>query len=319
VQDAWGQILTVSVIIPAYNTAEYVREALESVFAQTFRDFEVIVINDGSPDTVQLEQVLVPFLSRIVYLRQGNGGPSAARNAGIRAARGKYIAFLDSDDIWLTGYLAEQVNFLESHPNVEASIADAVKFGGPDGGVTWRMLKNGSPGILDFERMLRREGGQIPSASVARKQRVVEVGMFDEELRQAEDSNLLVRICFPDRAVGYLGKILVKYRLRPGSLSSDRRNRYADWVEALRRIGESLPLTGERRALLAKEIAAVRAAWALSDAYYHISKREFDKGAQCPRQANIHYRDHRITLAPAGLKTFPTWTALFLNRRRGRA
>src|ERR1700730_1568273 len=97
---------TVSVIIPAYNTALYIVETLDSVFAQTFRDFEVILINDGSPDTDKLEQVIEPYRERIVYLKQKNGGPSAARNAGIGWSRGEYIAFLDSDDSWLPQYLS---------------------------------------------------------------------------------------------------------------------------------------------------------------------------------------------------------------------
>jgi glycosyltransferase involved in cell wall biosynthesis len=99
----------VSVIIPAYDVAEFIGEALDSVFAQTFTDYEVIVINDGSPDTAKLERALAPYLSRIVYLKQENRGVSAARNTGINAARGSLIAFLDGDDVWLPNYLEVQV------------------------------------------------------------------------------------------------------------------------------------------------------------------------------------------------------------------
>ena len=87
----------VSVIIPTYNTALYIGTALASVFAQTFQDIEVIVINDGSPDTPQLERVLAPYRDRIRYLVQDNAGVSAARNAGIRAARAPLVATLDAD------------------------------------------------------------------------------------------------------------------------------------------------------------------------------------------------------------------------------
>ena len=114
----------VSVIIPAYNTAAYITETLDSVFAQTFKDFEVIVVNDGSPDTEDLERVLQPYRARIVYVKQENRGVSGARNAGILRARGEFLAFLDSDDVWLPDYLAEQMKFLEAHPHLVASIAD---------------------------------------------------------------------------------------------------------------------------------------------------------------------------------------------------
>src|SRR5215469_13488576 len=103
----------VSVVIPAYEAAGHIASALESVFAQTFSDYEVIVINDGSPDTPQLLQVLRPYRDRIRYFEQGNEGPSGARNNAILAATGHYIAFLDSDDSWSPSYLVEQVRFLQ--------------------------------------------------------------------------------------------------------------------------------------------------------------------------------------------------------------
>jgi glycosyltransferase involved in cell wall biosynthesis len=99
----------VSVIIPAYKAAAYIHEALGSVFRQTYESFEVILINDGSPDTEEFERAIAPYLDRIVYIRQENRGPSAARNAGIRRARGEYLAFLDSDDVWYPTCLAAQV------------------------------------------------------------------------------------------------------------------------------------------------------------------------------------------------------------------
>ena len=102
----------VSVIIPAYKAAGHIVSAIESVLAQTFSDHEIIVINDGSPDTSQLLEVLSPYRDRIRYLEQPNQGPSGARNTGIRAARGTYVAFLDSDDSWSPSYLGEQIRLL---------------------------------------------------------------------------------------------------------------------------------------------------------------------------------------------------------------
>jgi Glycosyl transferase family 2 len=310
----------VSIVIPAYNSAAFIHECLNSIFSQTFGDFEVIVVNDGSPDTDCFERAIQGYRDRILYLKQENHGPSAARNAGIRVAKGQYLAFLDADDIWLPPYLAEQVNFLEGHPHIEVSIADAVWFGGPQGEVTWRMLKRGGPGILDFARILKREGGQSPSASVARRQRVIEVGMFDEELRLAEDFNLLARICFPDRAAGYLGRVLVRRRRHPGSLTADSRDRkwQAGELKALRRLGEALPLTAAQRALLADETAAAGAALALSDAYYHLTEDNVEKGASFLRQANDYYHDFRLSLAVTGLRIFPRWTVRYLNHRCSR-
>ncbi|NDJ62769.1 MAG: glycosyltransferase, partial [Chloroflexi bacterium] len=107
---------TVSVIIPTYNRAQLAREAVESVLAQTYQDFEIIVVDDGSTDDTA--EVLAAYSDRIRYIRQDNSGVSAARNHGMRLARGSYIAFLDSDDLFLPNKLAVQVSYFEDHPNV---------------------------------------------------------------------------------------------------------------------------------------------------------------------------------------------------------
>ena len=307
----------VSVVIPAYCSAAFIAETLDSVFAQTFSDFEVIVVNDGSPDTAALEVALRPYANRLRYLKQENKGPSAARNAGIRNARGEFVAFLDSDDIWLPDYLRAQVRFLENHPQADASISDAVRFGEGAGETTWTMLKNGGSGVLTFDEMLQRQGGQIPSASVARRLRAIEVAMFDESLRYAEDLEFFLRICFPDRAVGYPGKVLMKYRQRPGSLTSDpgnRRWRVAE-IEALRRLGQKLALSESQRKILNDEIAAADAAIALADAYQHLSENAFADAVQCFRTANTYYRDPRITVACACLNAFPRLAGQVLKWR----
>jgi glycosyltransferase involved in cell wall biosynthesis len=311
----------VSVIIPAHNTAPFIAETLDSVFGQTFRDFEVIVINDGSPDTAALEVALQPYRSRVQYIRQENRGLPGARNAGIRLARGELLAFVDSDDIWMPDYLSAQVEFLDRHPGVHACIADALLFGSCPEPEVWKMLKEGTGPILTFEQMLKREGGQLPSAMVARRERVLQVGMFDEQLRIGEDVEFCVRLCFPDGTIGYLGRVLVKYRQRPGSLTSDpgkRKWRVAE-VEALHALRQKLPLTEAQRTLLDDEIAASDAAVALSDAFDHLSANRFQQGERCLAEANAYFRDPRITLTRFGLKAFPRWTARVASWRRKRA
>src|SRR5689334_15389457 len=103
----------VSVIVPAYNTPPFIAETLDSVFAQSLTDSEVLVVNDGSPDTPALEQALQPYRDRIQYIVQSNGGLSAARNTAIRASRAELIALLDSDDVWEPDYLRDQVRELD--------------------------------------------------------------------------------------------------------------------------------------------------------------------------------------------------------------
>ncbi len=108
----------VSVVIPAYQVTQFIAQTLDSVFAQTYNDFETIVVNDGCPDTAALEAVLQPYLPRLRYCRQENRGPSGTRNTGIRMARGEFIALLDSDDLWMPEFLEQQMCFLEDNPSL---------------------------------------------------------------------------------------------------------------------------------------------------------------------------------------------------------
>jgi len=179
----------VSVIIPTYNRAWCVREAVDSVLGQEFSGFELIVVDDGSSD--ETPQMLLAYGSALRMLRQENRGVSAARNAGIAAARGELIAFLDSDDIWLPGKLARQVEFFRRHP--EALICQTEEL--------W--VKNGrrvNPG-----RRHRKRGGMIfepsldlclvsPSAVMLRRGLFDRVGIFDERLPACEDYDLWLRV-----------------------------------------------------------------------------------------------------------------------------
>ena len=113
----------VSVIMPSYNTAPLIGACLDSVFQQTFRDFEIVLVNDGSPDTPQLEKVLAPYLERhagkIVYIKQPNKRCAGARNTAIRNSHGEFLAFLDSDDVWLPEHLAEQMKLFDQDPTLD--------------------------------------------------------------------------------------------------------------------------------------------------------------------------------------------------------
>lgn len=108
--------MSVSVIIPTYNRADMVTDAVKSVLAQTVDDVEIIVVDDGSTD--ETARALAPFMDRIVYLRTENQGPAGARNTGMRAARGDYIAYLDSDDLYRPFKLALQCGLLDQHKEV---------------------------------------------------------------------------------------------------------------------------------------------------------------------------------------------------------
>ncbi|HKY20052.1 MAG TPA: glycosyltransferase family A protein, partial [Vicinamibacterales bacterium] len=180
----------VSVIIPAYKVAAYIHETLDAIFAQTFSDYEVVIVNDGSPDTAQLEAALEPYRSRIVYFRQENQGAAEARNVALRAARGELVAFLDADDLWLPHYLAEQVAFLRDNPSYDLVYADAEMFGDPAFEGRRYMEFARSEGEVTFESLLRAECNLITSGVVARRQIILDVGLFDRAIRRGHDFDL---------------------------------------------------------------------------------------------------------------------------------
>src|SRR2546428_17052 len=143
------------------------------VASETFNDYEVIVINDGSPDTEEFERALQPFIDRINYIKQGNRGASAARNAGLRSARGEFIAFLDADDLWLSNYLEEQLKFIREH-DCDLICADAIHFGNsPFAGrrYTEVLMPTAPPtGTITFLGLVSAEQSLITSGVVARRQ-----------------------------------------------------------------------------------------------------------------------------------------------------
>ena len=210
----------ISVIIPAYRVTEYIAEALDSVLAQTFTDYEIVVVNDGCPDTAALESVLAPYLDKIVYLKQENSGLAAARNTAIRAARGEFIALLDSDDAWEPDYLALQLAALEADPSASVVYPNGVVIG--DSPQAGRLLMDLSPseGPADFEGIVRLRC-QVVVSVLARREAVVRAGLFDPELRAVEDFDLWLRMALGGHKFIYHRKPLFRYRRRGDSLSSN--------------------------------------------------------------------------------------------------
>lgn len=185
----------VSVIIPTYNRADLLPMTVESVFAQTYKNYEIIIVDDGSTDNTK--EIVEPYLSKsnIRYFYQENRKQASARNNGIRNSEGEYIAFLDSDDLWHPEKLDLQVKVLEEHPEVglvysnqsllqEDSSKDEVRY--PPG-----VLKSGNI----FKDLLIRKFYCSTSGLLVRKSVLDDVGFFDESLRNAlEDWELSLRI-----------------------------------------------------------------------------------------------------------------------------
>lgn len=208
----------VSVILPAYRVAPFIAEAVESVLSQSYPAVEVIVVNDGSPDSLEIEAALAPFRDRITYLVQDNQGAAAARNAGIEAARGSLIAFLDGDDVWYPEFLASQVPFLELG-GYDMVYTNALIFGDhPESGMQY-METTPSVGEVTLESLLTLTCQPITSGTLLRRSILRRTGLFNIELHRGQDFELWVRLAHAGARIGYQKAVLLKYRYRPGSLS----------------------------------------------------------------------------------------------------
>jgi glycosyltransferase involved in cell wall biosynthesis len=215
----------VSVVVPVFNRGKYIRETIGSVLAQTFRDFEIIAVDDGSKD--ESRTVLDSFGDAITVIEhpgRSNRGQSASINLGLRAARGELIAILDSDDVWLPEKLAIQVGYLDAHPETGLvygngwAIDEAGRRRYPIYGPDHRENSDANRVLLDCYFFL-------PTNSLVRAAVVGQAGFFDESLRAAQDHDMAIRIAEITR-LAYVNESIFYYRRHSDSISvksADRR------------------------------------------------------------------------------------------------
>jgi len=204
----------VSVVIPSYNCARFLRETLESVFAQTCPDVEIIVVDDGSTDGSK--ELLERFADRVRVIHQENQGVSAARNRGIRESRGEFVAFLDADDLWHPEKLEQQLRLFANpavglvHCAVEYMDEQNRPLGTNFTGRRGRVLK----AIALLQGTVVLAGG---STAVVRREAFDKVGFFDREMSTAADWDMWRRIACAYE-IDVVREPLMRYRLRPGSM-----------------------------------------------------------------------------------------------------
>lgn len=210
----------ISVIVPAYGTARFVGEALASLQAQSFTDWEAVVIDDGAPDDIR--GALAPFAAdgRIRLLETDNGGVAVARNRGVAAARAPLIALLDGDDAYEPDYLAKMVGAIGSDSALGFVCCDASYFGSAvrQGRRFSDYCAQDTP--ITLEKVLERRFNVFTAATI-RRAAFDAVGGYDPMLRTAEDFDLWVRILSAGWTARHLAEPLARYRRRPQSLSTD--------------------------------------------------------------------------------------------------
>ncbi|HEX6718103.1 MAG TPA: glycosyltransferase family A protein [Pyrinomonadaceae bacterium] len=294
----------VSVIIPAYNAATYIGEALRSVCEQTFTSREVIVINDGSPDTDEFERELEPFAACIQYVKQENLGAATARNAGLRAARGEFVAFLDADDTWLPNFLEEQIKFLKS-TQADFVYSDALLVGESLLNGRTFMQVQPSRGAVTPESLLGVDVTILTSAVLARKAPILEVGLFDEELRRGHDFELWLRLAKRGVRFAYQRKVLVQHRILESGLSGDTISQLQRTLSVLERIRNREDLSATEEAALERNMKRTRAELALEDGKDRLLRRDFDGAFDCFKRAKHFQGSWKLRFICAGMLLAP--------------
>ena len=289
-----GRTPAVSVVIAAYNSARFIRDALDSLKAQTFSDYEVIVVNDGSDDTDELEQILTSHPLPVIYIAQENKGVSAARNAAIRIGRGEFYAQLDADDQWTPDYLEVQLGILKDCREVTLVYPNATIIGeGVTCGLEF-MKVTPSEGEVNFESLVRQKC-VVMTCVTARMSAIREAGMFDEAIRSCEDFDLWLRIVKNGGRIVYHRDRLVLYRRHEGSLSSDRAWMARNLVRVFEKCAATFELTTAERGVLNEQINDQRAMLNLFEGKHALTAGKTSAALTSFEKANEHLRRPKLS------------------------
>ncbi|MCA6364757.1 MAG: glycosyltransferase [Bacteroidetes bacterium] len=232
-EEANSKSTLVSVIIPAYNAAAFLAETIESVLGQTYTNFELIVVNDGSTDdTLQIAERYM-YDARVRCISTANAGVSAARNAGFAKSYGSLVAFLDADDVWLPDNLLCKVNLLAQHPQavlahapVENIEADSTRTGVVNAGKEGNVLHE----LLSWSHTVVPG----PSSILVRRKAVEQINGFDEALSTAADQDLFFRLAGIGSFV-MCRNVLSLYRLHPHNMHRNIARMESDHLQVYRK------------------------------------------------------------------------------------
>jgi glycosyltransferase involved in cell wall biosynthesis len=288
----------VSVVIPVYNNRNFIGDAIESVLCQTLSPLEIIVVDDGS--TENNNDILKKYSKKIIFIQQENRGPASARNTGIRNAKGDFIAFLDSDDIWVPNKMEKQMALFSSNPDLVMVYSRFVVFDGKacENMADWP--KSVYSGEI-FEKLLA-ENFIAMSSVVVKSLILTTIGMFDESLITAEDTNLYLKIAKRWK-IGGVKDVLVRRRNHGENLSS-RVDVPIGTLENLDRIVALYPEVAPEKYLPMKRAYLSRGKGMMSDLFVS------EKYRTCRR---IAIRLHHINpFDPPAMKyffltLFPSW------------
>jgi len=269
---------TISVVIPAYQAAAFIADAIDSVLAQTYPAHELVVCDDGSTD--DLGAALERYDGRLAVVRQENRGLSAARNRAVAETSGEFVAVLDADDVFLPEYLDRMASAAVARPDLDIIACNAYLE------VDGRVVGTYYPDVATFVTGDQRQGALhnhfIFGLATFRREPLLAVGGWDESMRLIEDTDCFIRLILGGAIAGLVDQPLARYRLREDSLSSDRAATMAAQVRMLEKFLDHHGLADAERIFLQKEIRVKRA-----EARVAVAEAALDRGAPNRRSAAL--------------------------------
>jgi GT2 family glycosyltransferase len=305
----------VSVIIPAYNSAEFMGETLDSVFAQTYTPVEVIVINDGSRDTPELEQVLQRYATKnLRYLNQENQGAGAARNAGLRAATGDLIAFLDADDTWEPEFL-EKLMALLKRTESDLVFSDARLFGDPKlDGLTFMQVEP-SNGPVTPENLLSVAVCVLTSTVLARKKPILDAGLFDVSIRRGQDFDLWLKLAKAGARMDYTREVLAAHRIVASGLSGGAISQLERTLSVIETVAARMQLTKSEQDALEINRSRTLRELATELGKKKLLERDFSGALESFNEAQKIQHVWKVFFVCLGLRIAPGMLWRIYNRR----
>jgi glycosyltransferase involved in cell wall biosynthesis len=299
----------VSVIVPAYNVAEYVRPALESALAQTFTDVEVLVIDDGSTDeTAAIAAEVCARDPRVRLIRQENRGLAGARNRALAHATGEYFALLDSDDLWEPTYVEAQLAIMRARPEVGVVTGNARFLGGRQNGLPARPYPDTRPDP-DLALILADEQA-VFIMSMFRRAVYERIGGFDETMRTNEDYDYWIRAAAAgfifarnDRPLGY-------YRRRDDSLSASEERMVRGILRVYQKAAALVADRPRERAIVERQIERFEQQLLRAEAVTAIEAQDFRRAVA--RLDALQARHPAVSIAVA--RMMAQWTPSLLAR-----
>lgn len=279
----------VTVVIPSYNCARYLPEAIDSVLAQTYRSIEIIVVDDGSTDNTA--EVVAKYGDKIIYIKQENRGLSAARNTGILLSRGKYLVFLDSDDLLLPDMVEVMVRALEEHPECGAAYGGHLII--DEDGSRQSESELTKPSGRLFETLMADGLMQVASVMV-RRDALSLSGIFDPMLRQIEDRDLWIRLAYYYDFI-FVPKHVSAYRSVYGSMSRNWNERKTASKLIVKKVALFLAAKGEPHRLVRvfkRSVFSHRHKQCVQDAFVHYWAGRYRSAAKMMIQGVLLHPQH---------------------------